>query len=337
MTSSLEPPVVVIVGAGMAGLVAARALDRACRVIVLDKGRGLGGRLATRRIGDATFDHGAQFITTHTATFAELMQEVLDAGVAVPWFSGRIGPEGVMATDGHQRFRGTVSMNAIAKHLAHGLDVRTSSQVAACRASRDGQVSGWTIVMSDGSELHTDAVITTAPVPQTLALLKNGSVTLSAGDRAALKAIEYDPCLALMAVLDGPSGLSGAGAIDPISGPIDWIADNAVKGISSVPAVTIHATAQFSVDEWESPDSEIESALLSAAGLDAQQIDGGVQVQRWRFARPSVVHPERHLMLEGFAPFVCAGDAFGGAKVEGAALSGLAAAEAIVAVLGLDS
>ncbi len=47
----------LIVGAGMAGLTAAAELQRAGRsVLVLDKGRGVGGRMASRRIGDATFD-----------------------------------------------------------------------------------------------------------------------------------------------------------------------------------------------------------------------------------------------------------------------------------------
>ena len=59
-----------VVGAGVTGLTAARHLAPSFDVVVVDKGRGVGGRLATRRIGDATFDHGAQFITTHTPDVA---------------------------------------------------------------------------------------------------------------------------------------------------------------------------------------------------------------------------------------------------------------------------
>ena len=64
---------VLVIGAGMAGLIAAAELQRAGRrVLVLDKGRGVGGRLASRRIGEASFDHGAQFITARTPRFAAL-------------------------------------------------------------------------------------------------------------------------------------------------------------------------------------------------------------------------------------------------------------------------
>ena len=61
MSNGAALPRLVVVGAGLAGLTAAQALTDAFDVIVLDKGRGFGGRMATRRIGDATFDHGAQF------------------------------------------------------------------------------------------------------------------------------------------------------------------------------------------------------------------------------------------------------------------------------------
>jgi renalase len=322
-----------VVGAGMAGLTAAHRLSGVTEVVILDKGRGVGGRLATRRIGDATIDHGAQFITTHTSEFAELVERLVGEHVVAPWFRGRVGPDGVNDSDGHTRFRGSVSMNAIAKSLAIGLDVRTASQVAALRQNGES----WEVALVDGSELVADAVIATSPVPQTIALLQNGEVTLAAKDEAALEAIEYDPCLAFMAVLDGPSGLAEPGAINPVDGPIDWVADNYLKGISAVPAVTIHATPEFSRAQWDASDEVITEALLDAAQLESSVISGSIQIQRWRYARPSVEHPERFLQLSGVPPFVCAGDAFGGAKVEGAALSGAAAAEAIENALGGSS
>lgn len=327
----MSRPNVVIIGAGMAGLTAARQLQSKCNVVVVDKGRGVGGRLATRRIGDATLDHGAQFMTTHTAEFADVMAQFAEAGVAMEWFHGRIGPTGAHDSDGHPRYRGVVSMNAVAKQLATGIDVRTASLVKSVLVGNDV----WHVNMEDGTAIGADAVIATAPVPQTLALLANGGVALAAEDEAALQAITYDPCLALMAVLDGPSGLVEPGAVDPDDGPIDWMADNAIKGISAVPAVTIHATAEFSQANWDASNDAIAEQLLVAAELASNAQMDSLQIQRWLYARPSVEHPERFLQLGGLPPFVCAGDAFGGAKVEGAALSGAAAANAIIEALGI--
>ena len=328
----MSRPKVVVIGAGMAGLTAAHRLSAVAEVIVLDKGRGVGGRLATRRNGEATFDHGAQFLTTHSDEFAQIVNRWVNDGVVTPWFRGRIGPDGVTDPDGHTRFRGVISMNAIAKALSVGLDVRTASLVSALR--NDG--TSWTVVMNDGTELFADGMVVTSPVPQTLALFDNGNVALSAADAVALASIDYDPCLALMAMLDGPSGLPEPGAVDPVDGPIDWMADNQLKGISAVPAVTIHASAEFSRAQWDATDEEIADALVRAAQLDSAVIPGSVQIQRWRYARPSIEHPERFLLLDGVPPIVCAGDAFGGAKVEGAALSGTAASIALYSALGLD-
>ena len=327
----MSRPNVVIIGAGMAGLTAARQLQSKCNVVVVDKGRGVGGRLATRRIGDATLDHGAQFMTTHTAEFADVMAQFAEAGVATEWFHGRIGPTGAHDSDGHPRYRGVVSMNAVAKQLATGIDVRTASLVKSVLTGNDV----WHVNMEDGTAIVADAVIATAPVPQTLGLLANGGVALAAEDEAALQAITYDSCLALMAVLDGPSGLVEPGAVDPDDGPIDWMADNAIKGISAVPAVTIHATAEFSQANWDASNDAIAEQLLVAAELASNAQMDSLQIQRWLYARPSVEHPERFLQLGGLPPFVCAGDAFGGAKVEGAALSGAAAANAIIEALGI--
>lgn len=307
----------------MAGLTAARTLAASAEVVVVDKGRGVGGRLATRRIGDATLDHGAQFLTARSADFAAAVAAWERAGVATPWFSG---------PSGQTRLRGTVSMNAIAKHLAAGLDVRTSALVTALTPS-DG---GWTVGFDDGTTLDADAVVLTAPVPQALALLAAGGAELADADAGALDAIAYDPCTAVLAVLDGPSGIAPPGAVEPQGGPIAWLADNHGKGISARPAVTIHATPAFTVERWDEPDDVVAAELLAAADLRAAPIADGIQVHRWRYARPTVLHPEPCLVAAGLPPLVLAGDAFGGPKVEGAAISGWAAARAIADLLGRE-
>ena len=312
----------VIVGAGLAGLTAARALAGQYEVVVLDKSRGVGGRMATRRIGAATIDHGAQFFTTHSPEFAKVVETWTAAGVAQPWFTGRVGPDGVVDADGHTRFRGVGSMNAVAQHLAKGLDVRRSTPVRSVARSGDG----W-LVTTPHDALTADAVLLTAPVPQSLALLAVGGVELADVDQRALQAIEYEPCLAVLALVDGPTRLPPPGAVDPADGPVDWVADNQRKGVSTAPAVTIHATAAFSRQQWDADDESVVAALLAASHLGCAPLPGGTQVQRWRYARPITVYPARFLAAHELPQLLLAGDAFGGAKVEGAVLSGMAAAE----------
>ncbi|OYX00993.1 MAG: deoxyribodipyrimidine photolyase, partial [Caulobacter vibrioides] len=81
---------IAIIGAGMAGLSCAQALSAAGHAVqVLDKGRGPGGRMSTRRIktpqGQVSFDHGAQFFTVRDPEFAARAAAWQAAGVAAPW------------------------------------------------------------------------------------------------------------------------------------------------------------------------------------------------------------------------------------------------------------
>lgn len=325
---------VLVVGAGVAGLLAARRLSEAGRsVIVLDKGRGVGGRLATRRIGEGVFDHGAQFFTSSDPGFAAEVESWRCAGVVEQWFDRRLEPDGSTVADGHPRWRGTAGMTAIAKHLAGGLDVRTATRVASMGQHRSGSggSEGWSVVIEDGTELRARSLLLTAPVPQTLELLEAGGVELAEADRIELESVAYHPCVAVLALLDGPSGLPDPGALRPAGEPLDWVADNQRKGISPVPALTVHAGPDTSRRLWDAPDVEVVAALLAAVpGLRAGAVEGGVQVQRWRYARPATLHPEICKELLGVPPAVLAGDAFAGARVPGAAASGRAAAELLL-------
>ena len=314
---------VLVIGAGMAGLIAAAEIQRAGRrVLVLDKGRGVGGRLASRRIGAATFDHGAQFITARTSRFAALVEDGRRAGVVEEWHRGPAGQP-----DGHARWRGHPAMTSVAKHLARGLAIVLETRVVALRASGHR----WIAETAAGAVCSAGAVVLTPPVPQSLAILQAGAVALQPETRARLEGLQYERCLAVMAVLAGPSRLAPPGVLAPDDGPIAWIADNHLKGISAEPAVTIHATHAFSLEHWDHDREDSGRRLIDAAngwlGAEVRTF----QVHGWLYSKPLQVDERPCAMVGQGPPLVLAGDAFAGPRVEGAALSGWAAAEAVLA------
>ena len=315
---------VLVIGAGMAGLTAAAELQRGGRlVLVLDKGRSVGGRLASRRIGAATCDHGAQFITARTARFAALVEECRRGGAVEEWHRGSGS-----RPDGHVRWRGHPAMTAVAKYLARGIEMMLETRVVALRACRHH----WSAETETGAVYSASAVVLTPPVPQSLAILKAGAVDLQPEIRVRLEGIQYERCLAVMAVLAGPSRLAPPGGLAPDDGPIAWLADNQLKGISAEPAVTIHATHAFSLEHWERDRQESGRRLLDAAndwlGAEVRTF----QVHGWLYSKPLQVDDHPCAMVGQGPPLVLAGDAFAGPRVEGAALSGWAAAEAVLAV-----
>jgi predicted NAD/FAD-dependent oxidoreductase len=169
----------------------------------------------------------------------------------------------------------------------------------------------------------------TPPVPQSLAILVAGGSALPPEKTARLDAIEYERCLAVMAVLDGPARIPPPGGLAPTEGPIAWIADNQRKGVSAAPAVTIHATAAFSLAHWDRDRKDCGRELLQAANVWLGSAVTEFQVHGWRYSKPVRVEESPCLMLMESPPLVLAGDAFAGPRVEGAALSGWAAADVL--------
>jgi hypothetical protein len=305
----------IVVGAGAAGLHAARQLMAYGRdVVVFDKGRGVGGRMATRRASQATFDHGAQFFTVRNDRFAELLRCDIDSGLVNAWC------DGFDQRDGHPRYRVHGGMTALAKRWATGLDVRLS-QLVFRTIFANGE---WQVVLDDGTVHIADELVLTCPIPQSFSLLIDSGVRVP----EELWRTDYDRTLCLLAVLDRPARLGPHGATQSAPG-FTFLADNSLKGISTAPAITAHADATWSGAHWDEPNDTISEAL----GTLVEPLLGGsrivsAQIKRWRFATPQRCWPER-CWRSPEAPLVLAGDAFDGPRVEGAVLSGLAAAAAL--------
>jgi hypothetical protein len=308
---------VAVVGAGIAGLMAARELTaRGHDVIVFDKGRSPGGRLATRRVGNGRMDHGAQFFTVRTDGFAEHVRRWQETGVVAEWCRG-FGD----VVDGHPRYIATAGMSALAKHVASGLDVRCDSLVFGIHPGAGD--STWDVRLDDASVVTAcDALVVTSPLPQSYSLLVSGDVAVP----DLLWRTDYDRTLGLLALLDRASAVPPPGAVQGAA-PFQFVADNQQKGISDVPALTLHANSEWSRAHWDDDHDATRHALIELA---APYIGGAhvieSQLKRWRFATPQSIWPDPCWSPDDGARVVLAGDAFAGPKVEGAALSGLAAA-----------
>lgn len=309
---------VIVVGAGIAGLMAAHEITVAGHdVTVFDKGRGVGGRLATRRIDDATLDHGAQFFTVRDDGFARHVDAWLREGVVHEWCRG------FGENDGHPRYVGTRGMSGIAKHLASTLDVRLNALVFSL--ARDGV--GFIVTLDDGTTHPCDAVVLTAPIPQSFSLMFSAGIEMP----EELRTIDYERTLGLLAVLDSPGHLITApGGLQFPDETFSFIGDNTAKGVSKAPALTFHANPQWSREHFDDDLDQIHQLLLTAAErwLGNATIVAS-EPKKWRFATPMSTWPERcWTTVDG--RLALAGDAFAGPKVEGAALSGMSAGRAIV-------
>jgi len=342
-----NPQSVLVVGAGVAGLVAARSLaDHGLEVVVLDKSRGVGGRLATRRLGDgASFDHGAALFDPVSEPFRRqlgLWEE-----------DGLVERTGVDGRDGVPTRRVKGPATSLAKHLARGLDVRLGAKGIAL--VREG--GGFGLTLEDGTSVHAGSALLTAPVPQSLELLDRGGLLpgIPEATRAALEGVSYHPAFVLMLRLAGRlETFPPAGALllrD--GGPVARVFENARDDGPS--RLSVYARGEWAASRYDRPPGEVAEALRQAAATALGFGSAAVveeELKRWRFARATSVFPEEAALvdLDG-APLVLAGDAFGapgpvgapgGARpplagntgLERAFLSGLAAAGRLLGLEG---
>lgn len=320
-----------IIGAGLSGLIAAHRLaDAGQSVRLVDKGRSVGGRLATRRIGTGVLDHGAQFFTARSESFTTAVSEWIEAGVVEEWCRGFEG-----AGDGYPRYRTAGGMNQLAKHLRSGLP-ESVEILTSHRAQSLIPLGNNFAVSYDGSVRSPDectSAILTSPVPQSLEILDSGGVRIPDA-MVGIRDLRYRAVVGLLTTLDQPAPFGPTGALQRPNDPVfTFSCDNGTKGISPTPAATFHASHARSAELWDNSDEEILAALRPhAESLLGETNIVEVQVKKWRYAGPVEPWPDRCAVL-ATAPgaVVLAGDAFGGPKVEGAFLSGIAAAEAVLA------
>ena len=319
---------IAIIGAGMAGLVCARRLVRAgLRPVVFDKGRAVGGRVATRISRDGfSFDHGAQFVTAHSAEFRDLLAEAIGADHASVWRPVR---EDKARPDSAEWVVGTPGMGSLVAHLASSLDV--SSGVEVTGLEQVGEK--WLLHFAgDGAPVACDIVVSTAPASQSRALF---GVEREIG--VALKAVEMDPCWALMLAFEQRLD-RGFDVIRPEGTDLDWICRDSSKPSreSERDLWVLHASPDWSRRNLELERDEAGALMF---GMFKDLTHGSLppvaamSAHRWRYARTSAPLGRPFSRSQDGTAYA-GGDWSLGARVEAAFQSGEAIAGDVLAAVG---
>ncbi len=279
----------------MAGLACAQKLqDAGVRVLVVDKARGAGGRLTTRRHPPYAFDHGAQYFTAHGPTFQQELRGWITAGCASPW-SGAVGSllEGEIRIEEtpRPRFVGMPSMSAIGRHLTGRLSLQLQTRVAAVEVAVGG---GWQLRVDTGATIGPfDAVAVAAPAPQAAPLLAEVPALA-----ARVASIEMAPCIAALVAFAKPVPCAADGVFVKGSA-LAWAARNGSKPGRPVDECwVLHGAAR-----WSRTVLEDEPAVAARRLLEefAAAVGGSLpaslhcDAHRWRFALPETPIGEAYL------------------------------------------
>lgn len=308
---------VLVIGGGMAGLSAASRLNAAgLKTIVIDKGRGPGGRMASRRadIGGVPvgFDHGAQYFTARDLDFLETVKGWERAGIVARWPAA-----------GDDAWVGTPAMNAPIRAMAEGIDVRWG-----VRAERLAPtMAGWE-VDTEGENFTARRVIVAVPAEQAAMLLADVAPKLA----KLAGSVRSDPCWAVMAAFAQRLPIEGD-VIRSETGPLCWAARNSAKpGRQGPETWVVHAAPDRTRSLLEKDKAEVIAALLSdffvAADCPATA-PVHADAHRWLYSLPKALGgaPARY---QADARIGIAGDYCHSPRVEGAWASGRALAEMLL-------
>ena len=327
---------IAIVGAGMAGLICGKMLQDAGRdVVVVDKSRGLGGRLATRRLANTHADHGVCYLKPKGDRFRAFIQDLVDRNVVSLW-SDRLhtlNADGELRLDADPspRYAASNGATAISKDLAQGLTLELGQVITDIRPIEQG----WQLTSQNPEfDLTASIVILAIPAPQALPLVQ----TIANPEFVQqVKSVTFAPSLTAIAAYSPDlrsqfteTNLQGITCTDKILG---WIGFDSTKQLNPTqPTIIIQSNAEFAATHFDAPDlPAIAQQLCDRAAevldLPAIATPESLQIQRWKYA--FAINPINTPVLAATttAPLFCIGDWCGGNRVESAFLSGLAMAE----------
>lgn len=317
-----------VVGAGIAGIACATAAAaRGVDVRVVDRGRAIGGRMASRTLRDTgtpwdgrVVDIGASYFTARDQAFTSVIDRLIARGVVRPWTDAFhvAGPEGIIGVrSGPMRYAAAGGLRSVVEAMRDDAGLTVQSQVDVA------EVSAQSGLRVDGEQ--TDAVALCMPGPQAQRICADVPVT----------SLLWEPVIAVTMVFDEHWWHELDGAFVNDHPTITWIADDGSRRGDDAPVLVAHMAPVASAMHLDDPTTAIASVVAATQRvLWFTELPSYVDAHRWTFAKPTSAHDEP-FWLHDDLPVGVAGDAWAaGPRVESAWLSGTALGVALATRLG---
>lgn len=294
----------VILGAGISGLTLADRLSKVTNnFLVVEKSRGVGGRLATRRDGENLYDHGAQFYKIspkHELIFDQLWQS---SRVVKDWFTlndvqYRISPNG---------------MTGLTKQLAEGKPLSLNREITLIKIENEVVI----LTCTDQSVIKCRKLFITAPIPQAVILLERSQISVPQN----IKDVKY--AHALVGLFQFEETIDLSSYQEKISDSIFSISRQDSKFCKNSPTLTVTMTPELSLTYFNDTDENNLKLItdhlkkyLKKEGLILKS-----QLKKWRYSHP--INPLTCGYVKLNSQIVLAGDGFSGGSINHAVKSGL--------------
>lgn len=318
---------VAVIGAGLAGLTAAKMLQPVADVTVYEKSRGVSGRMSTRRASPFSFDHGAQSFTVQTDAFRAFIEPMLAKGIIKPWDARFVEIKNneivtnELWSEKRPHYVGVPGMNAINKHLCQDIAVCLETKITKLQS----QQNQWLLFDSDNQCVgEYDWVISAVPAPQA-AIFLPASLSLYASIQQDI----LEPCYSLMLGFENAIELDfDVALVHDIA--VGWISVNSTKPERDAAfSLVIQSNNQWANECIDSDLESVRDTLIERASKILQYDLGGAvhtALHKWRYANVAMQNGAGYLIDLEQRIGVC-GDWLIHGKIEAAFTSGRLLAE----------
>ena len=305
----------IVIGAGISGLNTAKKIKELNLgdVQILEKSRGVGGRMATRRTLETRFDHGAQFYRLKN-DITDLHSEWKQEGINHQWFSSEKG----------EHWCSQAGMTALAKSMMTNLEISLEKEVRTIRYENNL----WKLISTKNEEWLCHNLIISSPTPQTVKIIEEitDQAILDTNVLSEIKKINYHKALIGLVTLEEDIVIGPDGYLEFQTGCFFSISDQKKKGVSDIPSLTITMSYEFSENEFENSDEIILEKILKLFVNDYPEAKvKNAELKKWRYCQPQ--SQAKKLFLELAPKLYLIGDAYGGSSLLGAIRSSEALCE----------
>ncbi|MGM0507127.1 MAG: NAD(P)/FAD-dependent oxidoreductase [Bacteroidota bacterium] len=332
---------IAIIGAGIAGLVAGRELTLAGHeVIVIEKGRTVGGRLSTVRLGKEgpLADNGVSWVTANRPEFRPFASDLIERDLLDVW------GDHIDYYDGEQKLSerppflsGTLyaapkGAASIAGDLSKWVDIEEGERAIGLTFIGDSRRKkrAWMVNLASSRTIEADAVLVATPAPEAYGVLLTTQDEVDVLKMIReIDSIHYEASIAL-SVQTGIGESPDWEAVICQDADVREITHEGSKRSESTGTYTVISTDAFARKHKNQSIEEVRQILwdrVSAlTGLPRVELKES-SMTYWPFHKPKSVLNVPYLEFDhAEAPLAIVGDYFEGNDTESSFCSGLALA-----------
>ncbi len=296
----------IVIGAGISGINTAKILQEAGlgKPLLLEKSRGIGGRMATRRTLNTKFDHGAQFYKLRS-DILNLHNVWLEKKITNHWF----------VSDKGDHWSSPIGMTSLAKSMIENIDIALEKQISVINFENNL----WKITSNTGEKWLCKNLIVSSPLPQTIKLLEevDRNIFFNKNVRTELAEITYTKALIGLIVTEENLDINTSGYQEFAEGDIFSISDQKKKGLSELSALTVTMSPEFSESVFDNLDEDIMAKMTkSILNIFPKIKIKEFELKKWRYCKANTRFKD--YFLEISPKLYLIGDAFGGPSLSGA-------------------